>query len=388
MKRSRWIYLALLLLSLVAISFYGGAVSFGFFFAVLIFPLIALVYILLVWLQFKIYQKTGSRNIVCDTPVSYEFILQNEDFFSFAGIRVFFYSDFSTLERLPDEMDYEILPGQRYSYETTLRCKYRGEYEVGVKEVVITDFSGLLRIRFRVREPKRVIVSPRYVRLEQLRTLPDLSTLQLRSTSRMQSEPDVLTREYQPGDPLRQIHWKASAAAGTLMTRLLAGEEKTEAVILYDTARYFEDPKEYLPVENKVLEILLALAGYLSERHVPVRTLSDRGGTMAEYLRGLEGFEDFYESVCRVRFDPDFGGLRKLEQMLAAREVTESMLIFLVLQKADLRVLSLTQRLFEAGAMLVIYAVTEEESEEFFRLSEPGRRLCRIRPEEDLEAVL
>jgi hypothetical protein len=64
------------------------------------------------------------------------------------------------------------------------------------------------------------------------------------------------------------------------------------------------------------------------------------------------------------------------------------MLIFLVLQKADLRVLSLTQRLFEAGAMLVIYAVTEEESEEFFRLSEPGRRLCRIRPEEDLEAVL
>ena len=52
----RWGLLGLWLLSLVAISFYGGAVSYGFFFGLTLVPVVSAVYLLAVYLRFKIYQ--------------------------------------------------------------------------------------------------------------------------------------------------------------------------------------------------------------------------------------------------------------------------------------------------------------------------------------------
>ena len=76
MRMRRWILLVLWLLSLVAISFYGGAVSYGFFFGVTFVPVVAVVYLLCVYFRFKIYQKLESRNVVCGQPVPYYFVLQ------------------------------------------------------------------------------------------------------------------------------------------------------------------------------------------------------------------------------------------------------------------------------------------------------------------------
>ena len=52
------------LLSLTAISFSGGAVSYGLFFGVSLLPVISLVYLLCVYGGFKIYQQTEGRSMV------------------------------------------------------------------------------------------------------------------------------------------------------------------------------------------------------------------------------------------------------------------------------------------------------------------------------------
>ncbi|MDE6883329.1 MAG: hypothetical protein K2P48_09465, partial [Lachnospiraceae bacterium] len=59
----RWALLGLWLLSLSVISFYGGAVSYGFFFGVALVPVVSAVYLLAVYFRFKIYQKLESRNV-------------------------------------------------------------------------------------------------------------------------------------------------------------------------------------------------------------------------------------------------------------------------------------------------------------------------------------
>ena len=84
----RWMFFGLWILSLAAITFYGGAVSYGFFFGVSLLPLVCLGYIACVYCRFKIYQEIGSRTMVCGRPESYLFILKNEDFFAYASVSI------------------------------------------------------------------------------------------------------------------------------------------------------------------------------------------------------------------------------------------------------------------------------------------------------------
>ena len=95
MRRNRLIALGLLLLSLIAISFCGGPVSYGFFFFMLVAPVISVIYTLVLFLRFKLYQKIESKVAVAESPVTFYFTLQNEDFFGFAGVKTVFFSDFS-----------------------------------------------------------------------------------------------------------------------------------------------------------------------------------------------------------------------------------------------------------------------------------------------------
>lgn len=114
------------ILSLVGISFYGGAVSYGIFFGITLLPFLSFFYIFCVLLRYKIYQEIVSRNIVCGQSVPYYFVLQNEDRFAFSGIKIYFLSDFSYIEKLPERITYELLPGDKYQYETSFVCKYWG----------------------------------------------------------------------------------------------------------------------------------------------------------------------------------------------------------------------------------------------------------------------
>ena len=95
MKIRRGILLAGWLLSLLFISLYGGTVSYGFFFGVTLIPVISFIYLICVYFRFKIFQELGSRNVVCEEPVSYYFVLQNDDWFAFSGVSVRMFWDFS-----------------------------------------------------------------------------------------------------------------------------------------------------------------------------------------------------------------------------------------------------------------------------------------------------
>ncbi|MDE7258161.1 MAG: hypothetical protein K2N77_02835, partial [Lachnospiraceae bacterium] len=130
MKIRRWMLLGLWILSLAAISFYGGAVSYGFFFGVTMLPVISWVYLFCVYCRFRIYQEVENRSMVCGNAVPYYFVLQNDDFFAFSSVSVRLFSSFSYVEQIPDGIEYELLPGDKLTFRTKLICKYRGEYEV------------------------------------------------------------------------------------------------------------------------------------------------------------------------------------------------------------------------------------------------------------------
>ena len=132
MRRNRIIALGLLILSLIAISFYGGPVSYGFFFFMLVTPAVSALYTVVVFFRFRIYQKIATKVAVAETPVTFYYSLQNEEFFSFAGIKTDFFTDYSSLTGLDPDIEYELFPHTGIEKETRLICRYRGAYEVGI----------------------------------------------------------------------------------------------------------------------------------------------------------------------------------------------------------------------------------------------------------------
>ena len=109
MKKNRLFLLFVWILSLVGISFYGGPVSYGFFLMVTMVPVISVIYLICVFLRFRIYQKLESKTLVCNQMVPFYFTLQNEDYFTYSGVRVSFFSSFCTIHGLEDNREYELL---------------------------------------------------------------------------------------------------------------------------------------------------------------------------------------------------------------------------------------------------------------------------------------
>ena len=387
MKLRRWILLGVWVLSLVSISFYGGAVSYGFFFGVTLLPLISLVYLLCVYWRFKIYQKTERRNMVCDQPMSYFFMLENEDYFAYTGISVRMHSSFSRVEEFPDNVEYELLPGDKSTYETRLVCKYRGQYDIGVKEVILTDFFRLFRLRHVVSGQIKAMVMPKIVPLQELASIVDLPAL-ARQDALGNTETDILVRDYIEGDSLKQIHWKATARERKLKVRTMIGKENQGVSIFCDTKRYSGSRGEYLPLENKILEAFLAVAYFFAGKETAFSAYYGQKGIVKGHVEGIHEFEDFYHKVSEIQFGAEENLQHVLEHVMVWGELWSSGIVFCILHELTPAVMDITDRLIAGGIIVVIYVITDQEPMDYVRQGSLRKKIVVIPVEAGLEGRL
>lgn len=304
MKRNRLIYLAVWILSLVGISFYGGAAPYGIFWALTLLPVILFAYLIFVLSRFKIYQKMNTTELVSRAPVSYYFTLQNETFLAFAKVRVTFYEFGADYGELDQNREYELLPHSGHKISTPIICKYRGEYDIGVRNIIISDFLNLFKITYRNREPLTINVTPAIVYPE-----GDMKDSQvLFSNSSTYIAPDVrdlLVRPYVEGDPLKSVNWKATAKNQKLMVSKQISESQNHIHILLDTRRTSNNPHEYLPREDELLTRLITIVLYYINKHIVVNVYYISKGYHHLALQSMNEFGDFYGEICEVVFDSD-----------------------------------------------------------------------------------
>lgn len=388
MKVRRGIFLCLWILSLALISFYGGVISYGLFFALTLIPVISVLYLAAVYLRFKIYQELESRNAVCGQPVPYFFVLQNDDHFAFSSVSVRLFSTFSYVEELPDGVEYELLPGDKFTYRTNLVCKYRGEYEVGVKEIVITDFFRLFRLRYSVPGTIRALVLPRIVRVKELVSIEEIAAMMQRQAWNADTEPDVVVRDYVEGDALKQISWKATAREQKLKVRNRTGEEKQGISVFLDTRRYAKDRKEYLPLENKLLEVLLALGIFFAEKEMGFTAYYGQDGIVSDRVGGIRDFDRFYQRSSGVSFEERENSRETLFRLVEQGMLQNSKVVFCVLHTLDDGIMEITGRMAQSGSVVVIYVVTGENLDSYVKQSSQRRKIVVLPVEAELEGRL
>jgi uncharacterized protein (DUF58 family) len=118
-----------------------------------------------------------------------------------------------------------------------IRATHRGSHGIGPLIVSRTDPFGLAYAEYALGQPRQLIVTPRVRALAR----GELDIARSEGTEHellrhsIPSADELIAREYRPGDPLRRVHWRATARHDKLMVRQEEQRSNPEAWILFDT---------------------------------------------------------------------------------------------------------------------------------------------------------
>lgn len=156
----------------------------------------------------------------------------------------------------------KLAAGERKTFLYQVTCNRRGFYQIGPLVAETGDLFGLHRRYRLLTEPTYLTVRPEIVPLEGYDIASRRPVGEVRLAHRLFEDPTRLAgcRAYQAGDPLRRIHWPATARTGSLQTKIFDPSSVAGATILLDLNRNaFETQHE--PVRS---ELAITTAASLS----------------------------------------------------------------------------------------------------------------------------
>jgi len=360
MRKNRIIVLALWILALVGISISGGPVTYGFFFAVTLVPVVSIINIIAVVTKYRIHQTLEGKYFTSNEPIPFHFSLQNETFFAFPSLRVKFFTTFSTVNDIDDTKEFEIFPDSGITKKTNLICKYRGIYEVGFKLLEVRDLFHLFCFTCKNPETLKVNIRPKLYDLDNLKTL-SISKL-AKSTSQSSSDfPDVISREYQEGDSTKLINWKLSAKNQKLMVRILTGDTQKSVSIILGSQRDYMDNKIFIPLENKLLEIALCLTNFCLKKNTPVNAFYMQDTLHSPFIQDSTTFQVFYDDLSIMQFSPDFKNESTLIALGENPELFNSKLVIFILPQWTVHSQILMEKLNKYNIATKAYIVCDSE---------------------------
>ncbi|MGG0411179.1 DUF58 domain-containing protein [Peribacillus simplex] len=217
--------------------FQGGFVSWFIFYSFLPFSVYASILLFYPLHDFTLERKVNKRE--CQAGESVEIALtftrKNRLPLLFMVVE----------EELPQQMEDRgfqrkiiIFPGfkRTFSMSYTLENLQRGEHSFQSIRFWIGDFLGLVEKEAIYSSPLKITVFPRYHEL----AYSDLDRVfnqgAVVSTKKTQREQSVVSgvREYQPGDQLSWINWKATARTSEIMTKEFEVQKNRDVFIMLD----------------------------------------------------------------------------------------------------------------------------------------------------------
>lgn len=215
-------------------------------------------------------------------------------------------------------------------YEYHLRSARRGQFLIGPVTAEFTDPFGLSLHRRAIDDGDILTVTPAAVvlpltGLAGARGNDGITATRVRANP---SDDDVMTREYRHGDPMRRVHWAATARHGDLMVRQEESVTTPEATIIMDH-RYSafsegsgagpagQGGQDGHPMASSAafewgVVAVMSISAHLAERNYALRLLDTGGGPAflhspsapepdAEEYSGGAGLQSIGESLAAIQ---------------------------------------------------------------------------------------
>ena len=173
---------------------------------------------------------------------------------------------------------------KKIGYE--ILCNRRGYFQIGPTIMETGDMMGLYR-RYRVgTEPQYVTVLPDIVPLTSYEIGSRRPIGEIRMRESMMDDPTRLRgiRQWQPGDPMRSVHWAATARTGTLHSKVYEPSSIIGATLILDLHES-TTPKNHEPARSDLAATAAAsIAAALHDASEPVG-LATNGRDAADRIR-------------------------------------------------------------------------------------------------------
>jgi len=309
------------------------------------------------------------------------------------------------------------------SYE--IEFLMRGYYQVGPLVLETGDLFGLHR-RYRVGSaPHFVLVYPRVVPLEGFELASRRPIGEVLLTHRLFEDPTRIAgvRNYEAGDPLNRVHWRASARTGQLHSKIYEPSTIAGATLVldfheagYDTNRepqrselavtatvslahglYQLGQQVGLVTNGRDAADRIRLEGWASDfrtrkeaqQSVSMREHSERlQPIVVETRRGIEQFQRIRETLARVELTDGLTVPQLLEETSSRlpRDATVVAILGAVSAETALALGSLRRRGFAVTAILVVFE-GEALDHALIRLLAEGIEVRQLRNEAELPGL-
>ena len=174
---------------------------------------------------------------------------------------------------------------EKISWEYRLKCFRRGLYNIGPVRIASGDLFGFFEREVTSHHRDYLLVYPKVVPLPEL-GLPAARPLgEIGGGIAMFQDPSrpLGIRDYEQGDPLNTVDWKASARRQTLQVRTFEPSSTMTvilAVVVETTARYWEG---YSAVNlERVITAAASVARYAAEKRYSLGLFSDGTPILAD----------------------------------------------------------------------------------------------------------
>lgn len=168
-----------------------------------------------------------------------------------------------------------------------------GLYSVGLEQIRLWDFCGLVSCRIPVEGRFTAFVMPRIRPMDEFELSEDaMAETDMDTRVTVVGGMDYTgVRDYTPGDPMKQIHWKLSAHTRSYMTRLQESSRQQEFAVLLDfAADACSDRERLMDFNDCLIETALSLIAEISTHEAGYALLyTDKSGHIARTVpRGRE----------------------------------------------------------------------------------------------------
>ncbi len=296
-------------------------------------------------------------------------------------------------------------PGQAFKLIYQLKCNHRGYYQIGPLVAESGDLFGLNR-RYRVLlEPEFLQVNPKIIPLEGYDIASRRPIGEIVMTHRLFEDPTRIAgvRQYQSGDPLARIHWRATARTGQLQSKIYDASSMAGATVILDFHQSSFDPR-HEPVRSELAVTCAAsIANAVNQMGQQIGLISN-GRDAADRIR-LEGWRSDRRTRAEARKSASMSEtsdrlrpvivptkkaddqMQQILSTLARLEMTDGLSLFQLVQESQERlprdasvIAVLTHVDLEVGVTLgqlrrmgyaVVAIINCHDVERFTQLSEP-----------------
>ena len=169
---------------------------------------------------------------------------------------------------------------QRVSWRYSLKCTQRGYHLLGPARMRSGDIFGLMPTDMMIEDRDYVLVYPKTIPLPEM-GLPEKRPFgDIRSSERLFEDPSRIMglRDYQYGDPLKRIDWKATARHGALRVKVYEPTTTLHIVVILDIDTYERAWQGYNPVLlERAITVAASIAQYAWENRWAVGFMANGG---------------------------------------------------------------------------------------------------------------